>query len=529
MAIRALRVALVAAETAPFAKTGGLADVMASLGRALHRQGHEVRLFLPFYDSIGNSVVGAGGPGVVAFDPEPVPGLQGIEIGYPGRVVDVDVFMTPLPNSEREDGTPLDVELLDCPELYHRGALFTNDPDEPIRWATLCLATLEALARSEWTPDIIHCNDWHTGLLPLQLRQVYGSEPSLASTRTLLSIHNLSFQGVFDGDVIDQLGLSAVRELFHQDHLNDGWVSLLETGLLYADWLSTVSETYATEIQDPEHGMGLDQLLRNRSDRLIGIVNGIEEDEWSPERDSLIPQRFSVDDLSGKAACREALLARFNIGSESGNAVASEGTGSNDTAPVIGIVSRLTAQKGFDLLSVLGDVADGPIPGDLLPTLLRRKRIRLVVLGSGEQRYERYFQSLRDSFPDRVGVYFGFDEELAHLIEAGSDIFLMPSQYEPCGLNQLYSMSYGTVPVVRRTGGLADTVQPWDPNAGTGTGFVFDAFRPEALADSVDDALTAWADRAGWAVLVRNGMTRDFSWRRRSGQYVDLYRRMLEA
>lgn len=507
-----MKIALVAAEISPLAKTGGLADVVASLGRALHRQGHEVRLFLPLYGSVRTSGV----------DLAPVGGLQGVQLDYPVGAVTFGVSTTPLPNSERADGKTLNVELIDCPELYHRDGFYTDAPDEPLRWATLCRGVLEVLARSAWGPDVIHCNDWHTGLLPLYLHS-YRGVPSLADTATLLSIHNLSFTGAFNADVVDQLGLSAQRGLFHQERLSAGQVSFLETGILYADWLSTVSETYAREIRTPEHGMGLERLLQARADHLVGIVNGIDPDEWSPERDPLIPRRFSAEDLSGKDHCREALLDRFNI-------AAPEEPGSQGRRePVVAIVSRLTAQKGFELLSAGGDLDRRLSANDFLPTRLGEGRIRLVVLGSGEVRYERYFQELRDVFPDRVGVFFGFDEELAHWIEAGADLFLMPSRYEPCGLNQLFSMSYGTVPLVRRTGGLADSVQPWDPATESGTGFVFDEFRPEALARSLNEALELWADPQSWWKLMRNGMAQDFSWERQSSLYVDLYHRILES
>ncbi len=500
--IRSLKIALVAAEIAPFAKTGGLADVVASLGRALHRQGHEVRLFLPLY----GTVEAAG------FEVTPTSGSRDIQLDYPGRSVTVGVSTVPLPNSMGDDGSTLDVELLDCPELYHRDGYYTSDPDEPLRWATLCRGVLEVLAQSAWAPDVIHCNDWHTGLLPLYLGTSYRSVPSLAATATLLSIHNLSFSGIFAADAVDQLGLSAQRHLFHQERLQAGLVSFLETGILYATWLSTVSETYAREIQDPEHGMGLDELLRTRADHLVGIVNGIDPTEWSPDQDLLIPHRFTAGDLLGKDRCREALLDRFNIAGESSG----PSRPGWRREPVMAIVSRLTEQKGFELLT------------DILPTHLQHGHLRLVVLGSGEERYERYFQRLRDAFPDRVGVYFGFDEELAHWIEAGADVFLMPSRYEPCGLNQLFSMSYGTIPLVRRTGGLADTVQQWDPATGTGTGFVFDEFRSQALSDTFDQVLATWADPYEWAVLMGNGMAQDFSWDRQSAHYVELYERILE-
>ena len=388
-----------------------------------------MRIFLPLYGSVGR-----GNHKLTSVEE-----LQAMEIEYPARAYPCGVSTATLPNSEREDGTPLHVEFLDCPELYHRDEYYTSDPDEALRWATLCRGALEALTRTGWQADVVHCNDWHTGLLPLYLRTEYAS---LGAARTLLSIHNLAFQGTFDAEIVSQLGLSDQEHLFDQKRLAAGQVSYLETGILYASWLSTVSETYAREIQGPELGMGLEDLLGARADHLVGIVNGVDVEEWSPDRDPLIPHRYSADDLAGKALSRKALMERFGL--------------ADDGAPVIGIVSRLTSQKGFDLLR------------DILGTYLRQSRIRLVVLGSGETRYEQFFQLLGDEFPERVGVYFGYHDELAHWIEAGADLFLMPSRFEPCGLNQMFSLRYGTVPLVRHTGGLADTVQPWDGTTGTG-------------------------------------------------------------
>lgn len=498
--MKRLKIALVSAEVAPFAKTGGLADVVASLARTLHRQGHEVRLFMPLY----------GGLWSVGYDMTPIAETQDIHVDYPGATLRCGVFTSPLPNSERDDGTPLDVEFIDCPPLFHRDGYYTSDPDEPMRWATLSRAVLDVMARTDWTPDVVHCNDWHTGLLPLYIHAVYAGVERFANTRTLLSIHNLGYQGVFGADAVDQLGLSEFRGLFHQEHLADGHMSFLETGILYASWLSTVSETYAREIQGEENGVGLDRLLVARSDRLVGIVNGVDVEEWSPASDALIAHNYDAEDLAGKARSTESLLERFGLdpGAESA---------SGQRPMVLGIVSRLTAQKGFELMP------------DILPGYLERNEVRLVVLGSGESHYEEYFQWLRDTYPDRVGVYLGYNEQLAHWIEAGADTFLMPSLFEPCGLNQMYSLRYGTVPLVRRTGGLADTVEPWDATDQTGTGFVFYDFTAGGLAGTIDQALDVWGDRKSWQTLMRNGMAKDFSWERQSAHYVDLYRTMMES
>ncbi|MEX1025411.1 MAG: glycogen synthase GlgA [Planctomycetota bacterium] len=490
---RPLKIALVSSEVAPFAKTGGLADVVAALARALHRAGHDVRVILPAYRMLR----------AVSFDAEVDRETPELELELPGDLCRIIARQAPLPNSERADGTPLAVTFLDCPRLWHRDNYYTDDADEPLRWAAFARAAIEYCQRTSWAPDVFHANDWHAALIPLLLRTRYAWDTLFRDTRTLLSIHNLGYQGVFPADAVELMGLSEARPLLHQDHLQAGHVSLLETGVLYADFLSTVSETYAREIQTPEHGMGMDELLRTRSDRLVGITNGIDAEEWNPAKDGYLAANYSADDLSGKRICRGALLDRFDLASD-------------DDALVMGVVSRMTAQKGFELLP------------EILTVVLQRENVRLVVLGSGEQRYEAYFQWLRDTFPTRVGVYFGYNEELAHQIEAGADLFLMPSRYEPCGLNQMYSLAYGTVPLVRHTGGLADTVQRWDPTESSGTGFVFYDFTADALLATVGHALEVWREPAAWARLVQNGMAQDVSWEHRSEEYVRLYRHILK-
>jgi starch synthase len=489
--MKPLRIALVAAEAAPFAKTGGLADVTSALARSLHRKGHDVRLMLPLYGRLRG-----------AWDFGEVEALTGRVLEFPGTRVDWSIKTTALPDSARADGTPLEVAFLDVPELYDREELYTSDRDEPVRWATLCRAAIESCQLLGWAPDVFHANDWHTGLLPLYLRHWYDWDASLHAARCLLSIHNLGYRGDFPASVVEQLGLEEGRHLFHQEHLSENRVSLLETGILHAHWLSTVSETYAREIQTEEHGMGLDALLRARHDHLIGIVNGIDPNEWSPERDRRIPFSYGPSELDGKAQCKQALHERFGLEHD-------------PSVMAVGVVSRLTSQKGFELLP------------DVLPVLLERGDISLFVLGSGEEKYERYFQWLRDAYPRRVGFYAGYSEDLAHQIEAASDLFLMPSRYEPCGLNQMYSLAYGTVPLVRATGGLADTVERWDPDTGSGTGFLFWEFSTDALLATLRHALDVWRDRKAWARLVANGMAVDNSWDTRADAYVDLYRRCL--
>lgn len=486
-----MRVAIAAAECAPFAKTGGLADVSSALAKALWRRGHDVRLFLPYYRSIDASGL------------ESTTAIRPFDLEFPARRYATETRKAPLPGSERPDGTPLMVEFVNVPDLFDREDFYTDDDDEPVRWAAFCTAIFEACRRTEWSPDVIHVNDWHTGPLPLMLEGRYRNDDLFRTTRTLFSIHNLGYQGVFPASAIDDMGLADLRHEFHQDRLEkEGVINLLETGILHSSWLSTVSETYANEIQTEEHGMGLHELLQQRADHLVGIVNGVDYGEWSPDVDPHIAAPYGPDDLSGKRACRDALLEELNLAP-------------NPTGPVIGIVSRMTGQKGFELLP------------DILPVFLQSEDVRLVVLGSGEASYERYFQWLRDSLPSKVGVYFGYKNELSHRVEAGSDLFLMPSRYEPCGLNQMYSLRYGTVPLVRATGGLADTVERWDPRERKGTGFVFYEFTSDALHDTLRHALDVWRDQDAWRSMQLAGMERDFSWEAQVGRYEDLYAAML--
>ncbi len=477
-----LRILLVASEATPFAKTGGLADVASALLRALVAAGHDARLVMPLYRRVQESGV--------ALAPDPALGGMSVELGprsfaFAGESATL--------------GGGARVWLVRCPELFGRPEIYGSAPDEHLRFALLSRAAAGFCQHWGWAPDVVHCNDWHTALLPLYLKVRYGWDRLFERTKTVLTIHNIGYQGVFPAATLGELGLETERHLLDQDDLQRGVVNFLRTGLVHADRLTTVSETYAREIQTSELGMGLEKVLRARADALVGIVNGIDDEEWDPERDPRIPHRFTRADLSGKERCKRDLLAKFDL--EPGA-----------RAPLLGIVSRLTGQKGFELLP------------DVLPVLLQRHDVRLVVLGSGEERYESYFQWLRDTYPARVGVYRGYSEDLAHWIEAGSDLFLMPSRYEPCGLNQMYSMRYGTIPVVRKTGGLADTVRPFDRASGQGTGFVFEEFGSQALLDAVRRALEAYADERAWRRLVQNAMAADFSWRRQAGHYVRLYR-----
>ncbi len=481
--MRPLAIALVAAEAAPFAKTGGLADVITGLGRFLDRQGHDVRVFLPYYKRIADAGIEA------PF----VDQGRDIQVRSGGRTMQFSLRQGLLPQSKAK------LYLVDCKELYWRESLYTQDGDEALRFAFLARAVLETCQRLSWAPDVVHCNDWHAALLPLYLKTVYHWDRLFARTKTILTIHNIGYQGMFPDSVLDQIGLQDQRAHVHHGDLKDGRISFLKTGVLHASKLTTVSRTYAREIQTAEYGMGMDELLRTRSHDLSGIVNGVDYGDWDPQNDPKIPHAYAATDLRGKARMKEALLARMGLPFDA-------------RAPVFGVVSRLTSQKGFDLFA------------DSMPIYLQKYDMRLCVLGSGDAHHEKYFQWLRDTWPQKVGIYRGYHDELAHWVEAGSDVFLMPSRYEPCGLNQMYSLRYGTPPVVRRTGGLADTVQMWEPRTGQGTGFTFDEFSSHALSATLQWVFTNWQDQKAWQKLVQNGMAMDFSWDRQGPEYVGLYR-----
>jgi starch synthase len=352
-----------------------------------------------------------------------------------------------------------------------------------------------------FAPDVVHCNDWQSALTPLALRTLFAWDRLFERARTLLTIHNLQYQGAFGGFAVADSGMGGSAHLFHQDQLRSGRVNFLLHGILYADGVNTVSPTYAHEIQTEQHGAGLDQFLRARSSTVVGILNGVDYDEWSPDRDSHIEQRYSAEDLGSKERNKQALLTALGLPYVEG-------------VPVVGIVSRLAGQKGFALL------------GQVMPDLLRRLGFQMAVLGSGEGRFEEMFTALQQAFPRQVCFYRGFSNRLAHMIEAGADMFLMPSIYEPCGLNQMYSLRYGTVPIVHRTGGLADTVRPWNPSTGGGNGILFEHHDEAGLRWAIEAAMELYRDRGAWLRVMRNGMAEDFSWDVQAKLYEELYARL---
>jgi starch synthase len=483
-----LRICAVASEVAPFAKTGGLADVAAALTKYLHGYGHDIRLFMPLYSAIDRE----------RFALAPVARLTDLRIIIGSHHYQYSVQTAVLP------GTQAPVYLIDCPPLYARAALYTTDRDEHLRFLALTRIAIECCQHLAWSPQILHCHDWHAGFGPLLLRALYGWDRLFANTRTALTIHNIGYQGEFDAAAIADLGLGDNAYLLHQDDLRAGRINALKHGCMYADAITTVSPTYAAEIRTAEYGMGLQEVLQGRAGALVGILNGVDYDEWDPRIDRHISTHYDATRLAVKADLKQRFMARMGLTAGPGTALA-------------GAVTRLATQKGIELMLAA------------LPRLLPHRDLAFVALGAGEPRYEQALRELAAAWPGRVAFNQGYSEELAHWIEAASDMFLMPSQYEPCGLNQMYSLRYGTVPVVRRTGGLADSVQRYDPAAGTGTGVVFDAFTTPALVTAVDAALDLYADPRHWSRMVRNGMAQDFSWERQGAQYVALFERILRT
>lgn len=470
-----LHVAYVTPEMVPFLKTGGLADVSAALPKALCRLGHRVTVVLPRYGSI-------------PFPAGELVGSAEIPLGGSARSVGYHLTRT-------EEG--VEVVFVEHPPFFDRPEPY-GWGDDHLRFALLARAALEYFRARGERPDVFHAHDWQAGLVPVSLKALYWDDPTLQRTASVLTIHNVAYQGQFGTDVLGAVGLPF--------HLGTpfalgyhGGISYLKGGTEFAEMVSTVSPTYAREIQGDEHGFGFQDVVRSRAGDLVGILNGVDYEVWDPRADGHIVRGYSARDLAGKAECKTDLLQTF-------------GLADSPDLPVVGIISRLVWQKGFDI--VAGAWWD-----------LLQRPMRMVVLGAGEDGVQAGLAGLAQRQPDRFAVRFTYDEALAHRIMAGADMFLMPSRSEPCGLTQMYALRYGTVPIVRATGGLADSVAPWDPGTGKGTGFRFEHADGTGLVWALDQALGAHRDRKGWTKLMRNGMAKDFSWERSAREYVDLYER----
>jgi starch synthase len=474
----AMKILFVASEGLPFSKTGGLADVIEALPKSLAALGHEVTVLLPRYRNT--------------------------------RALSVTVHSLTIPAGEglrfpaiEEGGTLHGVYyyFVDDPEYFDREQLYgmagRDYPDNAERFAEFCGAAIE-FCKHVWMPDVIHCHDWQAGLVPVLLRTRYDKDEAVRELPVVFTVHNMGYHGSFPRDTMKKIGLP--DSLFGIDGMEFyGRVNFLKAALIFSDYLTTVSPKYAEEIKTVEYGHGLDGVVRNRSDRLVGILNGVDYSAWSPERDKVIAARYSPKDLSGKLACKKNLLEIFGLPPE------------NMNKPVLGIVSRFAGQKGFDLIE------------QIAATLLQED-LAVTALGAGEAKYEKLFRELAKAYPAKFSVRVAYDNTLAHKVEAGADMFLMPSRYEPCGLNQIYSLKYGTVPVVRATGGLDDTIEDFDPETGRGTGFKFQAYDGPSLFAAIHEALSVFRDEpAVWRRIQLNGMAKDFSWQVSAAEYAKLY------
>ncbi|MGA3298995.1 MAG: glycogen synthase GlgA [Candidatus Acidiferrales bacterium] len=475
-----MKILFLSSEGLPYSKTGGLADVVQALPKALAEMGHEVAVLLPRYR--GNKIASTLVSSVTI--------TMGDELRFPAiaegaAVAGVRYFFV------------VDRGFYDREQLY--GEKGIDYPDNAERFTEFSRTAIEFVKRV-WLPDVIHCHDWQTALVPLLMRTQYVEDPVMRNLPVVLTIHNLAYQGMFPRAALKATGLP--ESLFTVDKLEFyGLVNFLKGGILFADYLSTVSRRYALEIQTPEYGSALDGVIRERAGRLVGILNGVDYSQWSPETDSLIVQHYSAQNLEGKKVCKKDLLQYFKLPTDKAEHL---------ERPLIGIVSRFADQKGFDLIAQVA-------------TELMQENLSLVVLGTGQTEYERLFRGLAEKYPARVGLKIGYDNALAHKIEAGSDIFLMPSRYEPSGLNQMYSLRYGTVPVVRATGGLDDTIQEFDRKTNQGTGFKFVNYDGPSLLQAVREALQVFREPKVWQQLQRNGMAKDFSWKASAAAYVTLY------
>jgi starch synthase len=477
-----MHIAFVASEGVPFSKTGGLADVVGALPRALAALGHQVSVYLPRYRQTKLT--------------EPVTVVRSITIPFDDKYRFASVVT---------GGTQGGVRFyfVEYPPYFDRDALYGTPagdyPDNAERYALFSRAVIEA-SKILGVPHVFHCHDWQSALVPILLRTVYAEDPALRETATVFTIHNMGYQGLFPPETLPLLMLP--WDLFTMSKMEFfGQVNFLKGALTYSDYVTTVSRKYSQEIQTAEYGFGLEGVLHDRSSTVSGILNGVDYEEWSPQTDKFAAAKFSPQDLAGKAKCKQDLLATFGM------------PAADAKLPVIGIVSRFAAQKGFDLISQIAD-------------RLAREQMIMVALGAGDKPYEEMFLRLHKQFPNKIAVKVAYDNAMAHKIEAGADMFLMPSRYEPCGLNQIYSLKYGTVPIVRATGGLDDTIEPWDARTGKGTGFKFTEYIGESLLLTIKQALQGYSDQTSWQVLMRNGMNKDFSWNASAREYGRIYEKV---
>jgi starch synthase len=490
-----MNVLIASSEAVPFCKTGGLADVVGALPKELEKLKVNVSLILPLYRIIKRE------------------GLKKMDLRFmvpiSGRTEEASIW-------KGKTGNNIPVYFIEKDKYYDRPELYQTAggdyPDNAERFIFFSRAILEALKAINLKPDLIHCNDWQTAMVPIYLKTLYRVDPYFKKTSSLLTIHNLGYQGIFWHFDMHLTGLG--WEYFTIEGIEFyGKINLLKGGMIFSDIINTVSRTYSKEIQTEKYGFGLDGVLRKRKADLYGIINGIDYDEWNPETDKSIPARYSLDNINGKALCKKTLQREMGL-KERGS-------------PLIGMITRLTSQKGLDILSE--SIED-----------LMQLDLQLLILGEGEERYHRTISDISERYPDKIGLKIGFDPILANKIYAGSDFFLMPSRYEPCGLGQLISLRYGTIPIVRKTGGLADTVKEFNPKSPhplftkggqrgiSGNGFLFEEYSAKALLKSVKKAVSLYQNKNMWKSLLHNAISSDFSWGASAKKYLSLYRKAIK-
>jgi starch synthase len=478
-----MKILVLSSEAVPFAKVGGLADVADALPRALRSMGHDVRLVMPRYGRIN-------------------PARFGLKTIIEEIAVPVDGTSNPARIMEAKLSGHMPTYFVDSGPFFGREGIYGYQ-DDGERFVFFCRAAMEMLKRLNWQPDVVHCNDWHTGIVPNWLKTIYRSDPFFAATASLFTIHSLQYQGIFGWRVLEVAGLAADGFIYHPQTADlNNVVDLLARGILFADAVNTVSQRYAREIMTSEYGEKLDPILRDRHDRIFGILNGMDEETFDPATDTYLAANFDIDTLSKRDANKSALQRQARLPVESG-------------IPLVGMISRLSDQKGCDILA---DVIDHVL----------NLNVQFVLMGTGDPHYHEFFSRMAQLYAEKSAVFLTFDQALAQRIYAGTDIFLMPSRVEPCGLNQMIAMRYGSVPVVRETGGLADTVVDWNPGMGTGNGFVFQAYDRWALFAALVRAIETFRHRDDWLRLQTAGMSTDFSWRKSAQQYLGVYEKAIE-
>lgn len=487
-----LNILFASSEVEPFAKTGGLADVSGSLPKEIRKLSGDIRIFLPHYSTIDSA----------KYNIEDLPN-SGFEVQIGGNLIKGEIKLTSLD----VNGKQLSVYLIHNDKYFDRGGLYVNPlnnfdyEDNFERFVFFSRGVLEATKIIGWQPNIVHTNDWQTGLIPLYLKTLYSNDHFFANTKTVFTIHNLAYQGIFDKNEFPKTGLP--WDVFKIDGIEFyDRINLMKAGIVYSDAVTTVSKNYAKEIRSSvEFGYGLEGLLAERKGNLYGILNGVDYSVWSPLNDEFIPQKYSGRNISKKIVNKKALLEKYGLPFD-------------ENIPVIGMISRLADQKGLDLIEASSDE-------------LLRLDLQLVFLGAGDEKYQLFLERLKERNPEKIGIYIGFSNELAHLIEAGSDMYLMPSRYEPCGLNQMYSLKYGTVPIVRATGGLEDSIEQYNPENKSGTGFKFYDYDKNRLTETVRFALEVFGDKKSWLQIMKNGMKQDFSWKASAKKYMQLYKSLI--